>query len=473
MAVQLFAEIFKVVNIMKILKHGDERVIKIIKKKHLDGDAGYKVSQFVYQFSEGGRYLLRNTLTKETAELTQSEWKAFEQVRNNGAEREYIDNNGLLQLALTGYIVENDLDEIQQYQSVVFLLKTMAKEKPGLKGYTILPTTACNARCVYCYEEGYAVKTMTPEIADRLIDFICETRQDDTISLRWFGGEPTICAKTISYICGELKKRGVLFKSSMVTNASLITKELAHEMKEQWELKRVQVSLDGARRDYELRKRYISPDKHNYDVVMQSIKFLADEGIKIILRCNFDGENIDRLKGFIDEIKERFESYTNVSLYLSLLYQEQHKESCIDLYRKMFELNDYISKAGVIHSERSKNKTKLKCNYCMADSMDKSIVIAPDGTFYNCEHMPQHNTWGNIFDGITDRNRFDELTTPAKIDDKCKKCLFLPECTPFYKNGCPGWFDKCYEYNCLKAEYSMHALLTGAQDIDDTDDLQI
>ena len=89
MAVQLFAEIFKVVNIMKKLKHGDERVIKIIKKKHLDSDAGYKVSQFVYQFSEGGRYLLRNTLTKETAELTQSEWKAFEQVRNNGAEREF------------------------------------------------------------------------------------------------------------------------------------------------------------------------------------------------------------------------------------------------------------------------------------------------------------------------------------------------------------------------------------------------
>ena len=59
---------------MKILKHGDERVIKIIKKKHLDGDAGYKVSRFVYQFSEGERYLLRNTLTKETAELTQSEY---------------------------------------------------------------------------------------------------------------------------------------------------------------------------------------------------------------------------------------------------------------------------------------------------------------------------------------------------------------------------------------------------------------
>ena len=49
---------------MKILKHGDECVIKIIKKKHLDGDAGYKVSQFVYQFSEGGRYLLRNTVKK-------------------------------------------------------------------------------------------------------------------------------------------------------------------------------------------------------------------------------------------------------------------------------------------------------------------------------------------------------------------------------------------------------------------------
>lgn len=122
----------------------------------------------------------------------------------------------------------------------------MSGNKKGLASYVILPTTGCNARCVYCYEEGYAVKTMTSETADRLVDFICETRYDDTVKLRWFGGEPLANAKIISYICKGLQERGVPYKSSMVTNASLLTKELAHEAKELWHLERVQVSLDGA-----------------------------------------------------------------------------------------------------------------------------------------------------------------------------------------------------------------------------------
>ena len=171
---------------MKILKQGDSRVAKIISKTCLKEGSEYKVSLFVYPYSEDGHYILRNTLTNETAELSQSEWEAFVQIRENGADCGYIEKNGLTKLVLSRYIIEDKCDDIQQYQTVIFLLKTMAKRKPGLKSYTILPTTGCNARCVYCYEEGYAVKTMTPEIADRLVEFICETRHDDTITLKWF-----------------------------------------------------------------------------------------------------------------------------------------------------------------------------------------------------------------------------------------------------------------------------------------------
>lgn len=455
---------------MNVIKQGDSRVAKIINKKKLDTEAQYRVSLYTYSYSENGRYLVLNTLTKEVTELTEAEWKAFEQVRIGAASYDFIAGNGLEQLALSRYIVESDCDEVKQYNSVVFILKTMAREKPGLKSYTILPTTGCNARCVYCYEEGYAVKTMTKETADRLIDFIRETRHDDKITLSWFGGEPTVCAKTISYICSELEKREVPFKSKMVTNASLITKELAHEMKELWKLGFVQVSLDGARQDYELRKRYTNPGIHNYDVVMQAIKHLADEGIRISLRCNFDGENFGRLKGFIDEIRERFGEYDNVSLYLALLNQEKDKESCVELYEKMFKLNDYISKTGLKHSGKKRRESKIRCNYCMADSMDQSIVIIPDGTIYNCEHLPEYNTWGNIFDGVTDQARFDELKKPVPVDEKCANCPFLPECTPFYKNGCPGWFEKCYEYNCLKTDHSLHTLLKGDTEADDDDE---
>ena len=112
-------------------------------------------------------------------------------------------------------------------------------------------------------------------------------------------------------------------------------------------------------------------------------------------------------------------------------------------------------------------------NYCMADSMDKTVVITPDGVFNNCEHLPEAQTWGNIFDGVTDRSKFDELRITPKIDEKCAKCQFLPECTPFYKNGCPGWFEKCYEYHCIKTEHTMHSLLEGVNTETDDDDEEI
>ena len=458
---------------MKILKQGDSRVAKIISKTCLKEGSEYKVSLFVYPYSEDGHYILRNTLTNETAELSQSEWEAFVQIRENGADCGYIEKNGLTKLVLSRYIIEDKCDDIQQYQTVIFLLKTMAKRKPGLKSYTILPTTGCNARCVYCYEEGYAVKTMTPEIADRLVEFICETRHDDTITLKWFGGEPLAAANIIRRICNGLKERDVPYKSSMVTNASLLTKELAHEAKELWHLEKVQVSLDGAKEDYTPRKNYYNPEKHNYDVVMQAIHYFADKDIKVNLRCNFDWENIDRLSGFFRDIKAEFGDMKNITMYIAPLFQTQREESIIDLYRRMFELEDEMRALGLSQSVRDHESVRIRVNYCMADSMDKCIVITPDGVFNNCEHLPEAQTWGNIFDGVTDKAKFDELSTAPKVDEKCTKCPFLPECTPYYKNGCPGWFEKCYEYHCIRTEHAMHNLLKGVNTETEDDDEEI
>ena len=136
----------------------------------------------------------------------------------------------------------------------------------------------------------------------------------------------------------------------------------------------------------------------------------------------------------------------NITMYIAPLFQTQREESIIDLYRRMFELEDEMRALGLSQSVRDHESVRIRVNYCMADSMDKCIVITPDGVFNNCEHLPEAQTWGNLFDGVTDQAKFDELSTASKVDEKCTKCPFLPECTPFYKNGCPGWFEKCYEY---------------------------
>lgn len=165
-------------------------------------------------YAEAGRYLVKSTLTGEVIELTGGEWTALEALRSEPQGLDHLEQNGLTELAAKRIIVEKDYDEVRQYQQAVFLLKTMKCRKKGLASYVIFPTTGCNARCIYCFEEGFTVKTMTPEIVERLVDFICETRHDDCVKLKWFGGEPLSCAGMIRKICTALRERGVPYRSS-------------------------------------------------------------------------------------------------------------------------------------------------------------------------------------------------------------------------------------------------------------------
>lgn len=60
-------------------------------------------------------------------------------------------------------------------------------------GFQILPTTACNARCWYCYEEGFAKQSMTDECIEAIPGFIGSYMEMvDDVHVTWFGGEPLL-----------------------------------------------------------------------------------------------------------------------------------------------------------------------------------------------------------------------------------------------------------------------------------------
>lgn len=449
---------------MKIISDGMANVAKLINKKKLSEEKQYRMSQFIFYYKKNGRFLIRNLMTDEITELTDKEWNAIENLKKEPQGYDYLVSNSLTELAEKRYIVENDINDTAQYEQSVFLMKTISGKRNGLERYVIFPTTGCNARCVYCYEEGYEVQTMTEETAEKVVDFICETRHKEAVHLQWFGGEPLVGVNIIRYICRRLQEKGIPYFSSMTSNASLMTKDLANEANELWNLKHIQISLDGAKEDYTVRKAYYNPEKHNYDVVMRAIHYLADTGVKVNLRVNVDFDNLSGIRQFLNDIKNEFSNMENISLYMAPLYQVQKSDKIIELYQEIFKLITFQKKLGIPITTRDNHMRGVKLYRCMSDSLDRCIVITPNGVFNNCEHLPSKNTWGNVFDGITDKNRFEELKKPAKIDEKCSKCPFLPQCTPFYKNGCPGWFEKCYEFNCMKAEFSLDNLLKGSED---------
>lgn len=458
---------------MKNMRVGAINAAKLIRQKTPRLDGEYRLSLYAYPFREGDRYLLLHTMTGEVLELTAAEWTDILPFQAAPQSWDYIAQKSLTELAEKRYLVETDYDEAHAYAQALFLLKTARKKKKGLSEYTILPTTACNARCVYCYEEGMPIQTMTEETADRLVDYICETKAEGPVKLRWFGGEPLAAASVIRRVCAGLEAREVAFKSDVTTNASLLTPELAREAKEKWRLDHAQVSLDGAREDYAARKRYVQPEKHNYDAVMRAIRYLADEDIRVSLRVNVDMENLPRIEGFLDEMGAAFGEKKNVTLYLAALFQEQGGADYEPLQEALFALRERIRALGLWRPSKQRLTSRMRLNFCMADNMDGSVVVAPDGKLYRCEHLPGAQSWGNIFDGVTEPALYEALRKPGEIEPCCAKCPFLPQCTPYYIHVCPNWFEQCHVLKRLETEDALRLLLRGevteteAEDDDD------
>ncbi len=446
---------------MESVRNGDGRVASILELESCNREARYRLSDFSVSLSENGVNLLKNTLSCEILRFSDEEWRALEEIRDHHVDFSFIQAHGLEDLARTRLLVEEDSEDAELYTHTLSILRMMKPKQKGFNAYTILPTTDCNARCTYCFEKGCARKTMTRETAQRLVEFICETRHDGEIQLDWSGGEPLLAHDTISFICKSLDERQVPFYSTMTTNASLVTEELVKEMKNVWRLKIVQVSLDGEKQDFVARKRYLQPEKYTYDRVMKAIHLLADNGIKICLSINFDHENISRLGTFLEKLEEEFGNYDNLHYYFTLLDQEYGTNASLELYKQSFDIiASFESQTGnrLRQYYLERDRKELGIDGCMADNM-KSLLISPDGGFHNCPEHFETFSWGNIFDGVTDQALFEKLRTPATIDDECRHCPFLPECTPFRRRHCPNCSALCREEKLLFAHEKLHRLI--------------
>ena len=435
---------------MKCLSAGDDRVGKIVQKKELPPDGRCRLSGFVVVHEADGRVLLKNILTRQVYALTPAEW-ALVQTGDLSCPQ-------VRELAQLRFLVEPEYDEAARYALTLAVLRTMENRKPGIVSYTILPTTGCNARCVYCYEEGWPVKVMSPETADAVADFICRTKREGMIKLHWFGGEPLCAPKTISRICRILQDRGVKYDSAIVTNATLLTPELVKEAVDLWHLSGAQVSMDGARQDYEARKRYLNPEQHNYEKAMEGVTLLLDAGIRVSIRCNFDGENLPRLQDFMEDCRDRFGERKNICVYVEQLRPVPDGEESWMMYQAGDDAELYEESLGLVAPDRAGDR-RLTMSYCIADPYGSALVIDPLGGLHACEHKADDTPIGTVFDAELPSRAAEKAS--LKIAEECKSCPYLPECTPFRKS-CPVVDEHCRRQMEMWTKRSLTHLLKWA-----------
>lgn len=432
----------------------------------------------------GARNVILNTLTGQCVESKYHSW--FE----SREERFYDENDReMVALCRRDFLISSKINESERYYRMLPVIRAMEKSKIGYTGYTILPTTACNARCSYCFEAGIKYETMTDEVVEQTIRYINITRRKDTpIDLRWFGGEPLIGESIIDRICESMRKIGVKYRSSMISNGSLVTEELAEKAKSTWNLESIQITLDGREEEYLLRKCYQSFNGSPYRAVLKGIHALLDQRIRVNIRLNVDEDNIEELMMLIDELEDEFATDSRVRIYCHSIYSDDEtteRDNTL-LYEGMNSLNERLNifnqnrrsnlranndinqsmnDNSVLELENDDEKEEnyydrcghMKRYFCMVDSPGAGGVILPNGDIRLCEHIGELTVVGTIFDEAP-IEREDFIEREREKIKKCDSCPFLPKCTDY--TGCPT-----KNRDCQKEE--MISEISALRDLED------
>jgi radical SAM protein with 4Fe4S-binding SPASM domain len=434
---------------MKEICKPDAALTRLILPQKAQPGILYVPSQFTLPFSHNERQFVFHTFTKQLIEGT--------------LPRSAHVGEGFDDLIESMFLVPEDKDECAYYESIAKMMRHFMQPK-GVIGYTILPTLGCNARCVYCYEEGYKQVTMTPEIAEQTLRFILNTRSKDKITINWFGGEPLLCQGIIDHICDRLRKEDIPFQSVIITNGSLITPETIDKMKNLWNLKRVQISMDGAEPDYIARKRYYA-DSDQYHSVMNAIDRLSEAGIAVALRVNVEESNWPGIPQFMSDLKEHVAHKENVYVYFSPLMHVRAGQDDLAFWEEILSAQHLITDAGFRVLPFLKPSRRFRANRCMADG--GSVVICPDGRLYTCEHCSPGTSYGDVFNGTTDAALERELRRADRTREMCRKCRFLPECTSFA--SCPCVDAHCKEVHEINAVDALKNLVDKHNKEEETD----
>lgn len=336
------------------------------------------------------------------------------------------------------YIVPKSQDEFQllklrEYEARSTNVKTLS--------YIIAPTTACNLNCVYCFEAGFRTHNKIDlKTIDGIFEFIInEVKKINTVctvKITWFGGEPLLCFNEILEIGKQLKEKlsllGIKFKSGIITNGILLTKEKALLLKEQTNLYNAQITIDGLKEEY-CKIKHATPQ--DYDTLLKNICDIYKD-IKINIRLNTNKCNIGAMYSLADMLYNELGLRKNINLYLAPIKDYANcseSNNCFgyeEFENIKYEFYTYLKQKGYIdESNKLKRIPPLYKFTICGIAKTNNFVIGPCGELYKCEHYLGHEDKiiGDVFNGVYYSDYYFE-TLNGINNDTCKECNLYPIC---------------------------------------------
>lgn len=366
-------------------------------------------------------------------------------------------------MKLGSYIIDDDMDELKQLK----FRNRVGKFSDSSMGLTIAPTLNCNFKCPYCYETPKS-HLMSNEIQEGLLALIDRSAKGiKKLNVSWYGGEPLMGIDVINTLSEKILKicseNHIEYTAYMVSNGYLITDRIINDMKKNI-IKGCQITLDGPPEIHN-KRRVLRNGDETFEVIINNIKKLTDNDIRVSIRVNIDKTNVSYVESLLNILSQNHLNDLSVNFGQLTAYTEAcssiegnclNTEEYSDQYRRMQKL---LIKYGFPAKEYP-NYPGIKGNYCCADQIN-SFVIDPDGFMYKC-----WNSIGNVKEAVGNvvnlkdpqsdwLMRNIEWISTEPFEGKCIECKFLPICM----GGCPYLKREKNEPTCEKWQYGFEDLL--------------
>ena len=440
-------------------------VVNLWKKQVIKDGLSFRLMRYVLRVDYDQKVLLHNVVTGQLVILSELETSLIESLPKKFEPwMEDLVNNY--------YLVPTEFDEHQRVKSIRRILRTLNdnQKSKAINHYTILPTTACNANCYYCFESGAKVATMTEQTTERVTDFISShCQENEPVYLSWFGGEPTVAAKRIDQICEGLQRRGIDYISDMTTNGYLFDEEMVSRAKNLWKLTSIMICFDGAEKNYNSIKAYANAVDNPYYRVLRNIGYLLKKKIFVNLRMNFDLNNYSDFQILLDTAERiygrdsylRVTSHPIVGTHVGIDGKINHA-SDEWFEKKVLEFNSLSRERGLL--PKKKEVHSLRFGGCEATS-DKSVTITPEGNLVRCpEQFGDDQVTGNVTQGITNQTIIDSWKQFSDFS-RCVDCVLYPMCEKIKNCNVGNICTFSLELQCREKEAAKLLYLSWKKDI--------
>lgn len=308
-------------------------------------------------------------------------------------------------------------------------------------------TNRCNMLCLHC--SVYPLESPEEEMStDEIFDLIDELGAIKVFTIRISGGEP-FARNDIIPILERIAKNKM--RSSINTNATLITEEVVKELKRfHRRIADIMVSVDGANENSHDRMR----GPGSFDKMITGVQKLAKAGLNLSAYTTVTRHNYTELEEIIRLCKKlkishvKFNELLPIGMgarhYRELGLQFNERRNTIKTLKKLKKkYNGFISGTYLevceLFSSRSRGQGS---SFSGCGATLNSLTILSDGSVVPCDRLqgyklgnvrrsPLLHIWRTSRALKQFRERFTK--TLEEIDD-CRDCEYKGRCT----GGCPA-----------------------------------